>query len=132
MTTEQRELLSQAQASLQAAKILDAAGHHGFAVSRAYYTMFYVIQALLLGKRLAFSKHSGVHAAFGEHFVKAGIVPSTFHTSLIQAFELRHVGDYGRGRSVTRTESAEQISRAQEFLDLAARLIGPPPPSENP
>ena len=128
MTAEQRELLSQAQASLHAAKILDAAGHHGFAVSRAYYTMFYVVEALLLGKGLAFSKHGGVHAAFGEHFVKAGVATSTFHAFLIQAFELRHVGDYGRGGSVTRTESAEQISRAQEFLDLAARLIGPLPP----
>lgn len=131
MTTEQRELLSQAQASLHAAKLLDAAGH-GFAVSRAYYTMFYVVEALLLGKGLAFSKRSGVHTAFGEHFVKAGLVPSRLHTSLIQAFELRHVGDYGRVRSVTRTDSAEQIGRAQEFLDLAGRLIGPLPPAENP
>lgn len=130
MRHELRELLLQARASLEAARILDRAGHHGFAVSRAYYTMFYVAEALLLEKGLAFSKHSGVHAAFGEHFVKTGVVPSTYHAWLIKAFELRHVGDYGKRSAVTQSEAVEQIQRAQGLLDLAASLIGPLPPPD--
>ncbi len=72
MMSEQADLLVQARDSRAAAKILDAQGYHGFAASRAYYTMFYIAEAFLLGRELAYSRHSGVHAAFGERFVKKG------------------------------------------------------------
>jgi uncharacterized protein (UPF0332 family) len=62
MTDEQRRLVEQARESLDAAKVLQEAGHHGFAASRAYYAMFYIAEALLLGKGLSFSKHAAVHA----------------------------------------------------------------------
>ena len=89
--------------------------------------MFYVAEAILLSKGLAFSKHSGVHSAFGQQFVKSGVVPAKFHRYLLRGMEVRHSGDYGRGKQVTRREAAEQISRAKEFLELAERLIGPIP-----
>ncbi|MGH7233198.1 MAG: HEPN domain-containing protein, partial [Nitrospiraceae bacterium] len=81
---------------------------------------------------LAYSKHTGVHTGFGEHFIKTGIVQQQFHTELIEAFELRHVGDYAIERTVTKAEADEQIRRAQEFLDLAARLIGSLPKPNKP
>ncbi len=127
MMPEQAALLVQARDSLAAARILDAQRYHGFAASRAYYTMFYVAEALLLVNGLAFSKHSGVHAAFGEHFVKTGVVPREFQRYLIRGMEVRHAGDYGRGRDVTPAEAAEQIAHAEQFLALAERLIGPIP-----
>jgi uncharacterized protein (UPF0332 family) len=65
MIPEQRDLLIQARDSLEAAKLLTQGGHHGFAASRAYYTMFYVAEAFLIGEGLSFSKHFAVHAAFG-------------------------------------------------------------------
>lgn len=130
MMPEQEDLLLQARDSIAAAKILQAGGHHGFAASRAYYAMFYIAEAFLLGKGLAFSKHSEVHAAFGEHFAKTGLVPSEFHRYLIRGMEVRHAGDYGRARKVTLEEAAEQIVRAEQFLELAERLIGPLPSSD--
>jgi uncharacterized protein (UPF0332 family) len=92
--------------------------------------MFYVAEAFLLGKGLAFSKHSGVHAAFGEHFAKAGIVQPEFHRYLIRGMAVRHAGDYGKARKVTPEETAEQITHAEQFLELAEQLIGPLPPTE--
>jgi uncharacterized protein (UPF0332 family) len=131
MMSEQADLLRQAHDSLAAAKLLDAQGYHGFAASRAYYTMFYIAEAFLLGQGLAFSRHSGVHAAFGEHFVKTGIVPSEFHRHLIRGMEVRHAGDYGRGRTtVTPQETSQQIAHADEFFTLAERLIEPLPPPD--
>ena len=91
MMSEQADLLRQAHESLAAAKLLDAQGYHGFAASRACYTMFYIAEAFLLGQGLAFSRHSGVHAAFGERIVKTGIVPSEFHRYPIRGMEVRHV-----------------------------------------
>jgi uncharacterized protein (UPF0332 family) len=131
MMSEQADLLVQARDSLAAAKILDAQGYHGFAASRAYYAMFYIAEAFLLGRELAYSRHSGVHAAFGEHFVKTGVVPPEFHRYLIRGMEVRHAGDYGRGSTtVTPDEASEQIAHAEEFLRLGERLIGPLSPSD--
>jgi len=83
MNQEQQDLLSQAQNSLEAAKLLHANGYFGFAASRSYYAMFYVAQAFLIGKGLAFSRHSAVCSAFGKHFVKTGIISSKFHQYLM-------------------------------------------------
>jgi uncharacterized protein (UPF0332 family) len=59
MMPEQVALLQKAQDSLRGARLLAGDGLYDFAVSRAYYTMFYAAEALLLGQRLSFSKHSG-------------------------------------------------------------------------
>jgi uncharacterized protein (UPF0332 family) len=61
MKAGQLDLLRKAKESLRAAKLMDQQGYHHFAASRAYYTMFYIAEAFLLGKGLAFSKHSAVH-----------------------------------------------------------------------
>jgi uncharacterized protein (UPF0332 family) len=71
-------LLVKARRSIKAAERLLHAGDYDFAISRAYYGMFYVAQAMLLTRDLRRSKHSGVIAAFQEHFVKPGEVPDHF------------------------------------------------------
>ncbi|BFU96895.1 MAG: hypothetical protein NTNFB02_36170 [Nitrospira sp.] len=89
-------------------------------------------EALLLGQGLSFSKHSAVLAAFGERLAKPGLVPSQFHKYLLDGDDSRHVGDYDLGPGLSDLEAAEQIRRAQQFLDLAARLIDPLPASGSP
>jgi uncharacterized protein (UPF0332 family) len=79
--------------SLRAARLLAQEGFFDFAVSRAYYTMFYAAEALLLKESLSFSKQSAVIAAFGRHFVKAGHVSPDFHRYLIEGMDSRNVGD---------------------------------------
>jgi uncharacterized protein len=49
MRPEQADLLVKAQQSLEAARVMEERGYHDFAASRAYYTMFYLAEALLLG-----------------------------------------------------------------------------------
>jgi uncharacterized protein (UPF0332 family) len=123
MTKQQQALVQQARESLDAAKLLTDAGHHGFAAARAYYSMFYVAEAFLAGKDLSFSKHSGVIAAFAQHFTQTKVVPEEFHRHLIRGMEIRHVGDYDCPGSVSAEEARIQIARAQEFLELAERLL---------
>ena len=128
MMPEQAHLLLEAKRSLEAAKDLRRLGYAGFSASRAYYTMFYVAEAFLLGNGLAFSKHSGVHSGFGKHFIKTGIVPAEFQKFLRSGMEVRHAGDYGAGtKIVTDKEDETQIGHAERFLELAQRLIGPLP-----
>ena len=123
MNQEQQNLLSQAQNSLEAAKLLYTNGYSGFAASRAYYAMFYVAEALLINKGLSFSKHSAVCSAFGKYFVKTGIVSSKFHQYLIKGMEVRHAGDYGKAESVTPESAKEQIAHAEEFLKMGEKLL---------
>lgn len=61
-----------ARRSLLAAERLLRDGDHDFALSRAYYAMFYAAQALLLMRDVRRSKHSGVIAAFNEQFIQTG------------------------------------------------------------
>lgn len=83
------------------------------------------------GKGLAFSKHSAVHAAFGEHFVRTGIVPAELHRYLIHGMELRLTGDYDYTKEVSAEEADEQIANAEQFLEAATKILGPIPDSES-
>ncbi|NEZ63677.1 HEPN domain-containing protein [Leptolyngbyaceae cyanobacterium CCMR0082] len=124
MTDEQRELLLKAQQSLEAAQLLLSKNFADYATSRAYYSMFYVAQAFLEGKGMAFSKHSAVIAAFGREFAKTQQVPVKFHRYLIEAQALRTTGDYGQLNALTPEQAAEEINHAEEFLMFAHQALG--------
>jgi uncharacterized protein (UPF0332 family) len=124
MSEDQQELVEEARDSIKAARILQQNLYPGYAASRAYYAMFYLAQAFLEGEGLAFSRHSAVIAAFGQHFARTGRVPAHFHKYLIEAQALRQSGDYGQRHAVTLQQAQTQIERAEEFLALATALPG--------
>ena len=74
MIGEQSALLQKAKDSLKAAESLMNQKFYDFAISRAYYTMFYIAEALLIKEGLSFSKHSAVIAAFGKQFQNSKIM----------------------------------------------------------
>ena len=123
MNEEQKLLLQKALESLQAAQLLTDENLYGFAASRAYYTMFYIAQAFLLGEELAFSSHAGVIGAFGKEFARTSRLPAKFHRYLIDAAQLRAEGDYSTARKVTAQEASEVIQQATEFIHLAESEI---------
>lgn len=123
MTPEQAALFDKARDSLRAAQLLAEDGLYDFAASRAYYAMFYVAQAFLLGESLTYSRHSAVISAFGQRFAKTGRVPKEFHRYLIEGQESRNVGDYDTGPGLNKSQAREQISRARKFVRLGERLI---------
>ena len=63
---------------LQAAKSNLQQSFYGVAITRAYYAMFYAASALLASEGISRSKHSGVHSAFGERFVKGGPIEAEY------------------------------------------------------
>lgn len=126
MTEAQQALLAESERSIQASSLLASQGFYGYAVSRAYYAMFYVAEAFLLDKGLTFSRHAAVIAAFGQHFAKSARAAGTYHRNLIEAFEMRQASDYASSIEVTSAQCQVQISRAREFLDLACKQLGKP------
>lgn len=127
MTEDQLELLQKARQSLSAARLLLAGGYPEYAASRAYYTMFYIAEAFLEGEGMSFSRHSAVIAAFGQYFARTARVPVEFHRFLIEAQALRNAADYGQLNAVTVDQATQQLTRAEQFLELAENLIGPLP-----
>lgn len=93
------------------------------AIARAYYAMFYTSEALLFERGLTFGKHSGVHAAFGQHFAKPGLLDAKYHQWLLNAFERRIIADYGVDEAILAEEAIEAIERASEFLVAARRYL---------
>lgn len=123
MTPDQEGLLGKARRNIRSAKMLLADGDCDTAVSRAYFAMFYVAEAILLSKGLAYSKHSAVIAAFGKEFAKPGVLPAEFHAHLREAAEARNISDYQVGSLLTEEATAQHISRAEELLVAAERLL---------
>ena len=130
MKAEYADILKRASQSIEAAELLRTQALYGFAVSRAYYAMFYLAEALRLSKGLAFSKHSAVIAAFGEHFAKPKVLNPIFHQHLIEAVEKRQLGDDAFQAEIEPADAKGQIERARAFLQAAqAWLEQQPSPS---
>ncbi|CAN5886804.1 hypothetical protein BH24DEI2_BH24DEI2_13160 [soil metagenome] len=81
--------------------------------------MFYTATALLLGKGLAFKRHSAVIAAFGREFAKSDKTWQVHHQSLIRAEGLRLEGDYDFYAQTDPNELKDILGRAKTFLDAA-------------
>ncbi len=123
MTAEQLALLAKARQSLHATRVLRDEGLFEISIARAYYTMFYLVQSLLIGKGLTFSKHGATHSAFGLHFIKAGVVEPKFHRYLLDSFDLRITDDYEATTTLDLAQAEEQIAHAEEFLAMTETLL---------
>ena len=106
----------------KAEKFLDTAEHalntedYDSCVSRCYYAMFFMAEAVLLTKGLRASSHKGVISLFGGHFVKTGIFGRESGKALNDAYDKRLVGDYGVGFTVVREDAKDLLEIAQDFV----------------
>ena len=116
MTPEQRSLLNKAQKSLDASQELMEKGFYDFAISRAYYAMFYVAEALLDQEGLSFSSHAAVIGAFGKHLARTGKVPVELHRQLIDAQSQRTSADYDSFLELSQIDAETVIQQAQGFI----------------
>jgi uncharacterized protein (UPF0332 family) len=124
MIPEISELLERARLSQKAAANLLRDGFPGFAASRAYYSMFYAAQALLLSKDMSFSSHSAVIAAYGKEFAKTKLLNPEFHRLLLEAQDKRNIGDYGMIGGIDDTEAQEILGCwSKKFLKAAEKYF---------
>ena len=123
MKPETKALLEKAGKSLEAAEILYRDGFLDFAASRAYYSLFYIAQAFLIEDDLSYSSQAAVISAFGKYYAKTGKVNARFHRYLLDAQDIRNVGDYGIGSGVTAEQVSDILAWAKEFLEAAEGLL---------
>ena len=120
---EQEVLLEKARENIKAARILIRENLADIAASRTYYAMFYIAEALLLSRDLAFSSHSAVIAAYGKEFARTKILDPKFHRYLIASLDTRLTGDYGVETSVSLIEAGQLTEWAEEFLKAAETYL---------
>ena len=120
-----RDLVAKAARSLAAAERLLEQGDCDFAVSRAYYAMFYVACALLLTRDVRRSRHSAVLAAFNREFIQSGDLPAELFGLLRDGFEDRAEGDYGLV-AISREQASAGIEAARRFVAAITRRLTRP------
>jgi uncharacterized protein (UPF0332 family) len=119
-----QRLLELADESHQAAKVMIDNGFVRFSAAQAYYTMFYLVEALLLSKGLTFSSHSAVIAAYGKEFAKTGVLDPKFHHYIIVTQKRREIGHYGsEHEEVTEEEARESFHWAGEFIEAVKAYL---------
>jgi len=85
-------------------------------VNRIYYAMFYAVNALLITKGLASSKHSGVIALFNREIVKKGLIERRFGKFYSDMLTNRQEGDYKDFVKFEREDVEEWLQKAEEFI----------------
>lgn len=120
---EIKSFIERAERYLRSAKLLLQDGDYASSISRSYYLMFYLAEALLLTKNLSFSSHQGVISAFGKNFVKTGIFEKEFSKILAQSFEKRQLAEYETGLEISQEETEELLNKAEKFLKKARKYL---------
>lgn len=123
MKEESGLLLLRAEEAIESADLLLKEGYLADSISRAYYAMFYITEALLNEKGLSFSKHGNVHGAFGEHYVKTGIFDKKYHKWLLEAFNRRIASDYDVSARFQSSSVKTMIDQAWDFLQAAKTYL---------
>jgi hypothetical protein len=102
--------------SLRAAEIMLENSMLTFSMNRVYYAMFYAVQALLVSRKVSFSKHGQVKSYFNREMIKRGIFPTEMGRLYNKAFEYRQKFDYVDFSSPDREMVAEYLEKAKGFV----------------
>ena len=123
MKESTQQLMLNAEETLHAAEILFKEEYLRDAVNRAYYSVFYIAEALLNEKDLRYSKHGTVHGAFAQHFIKTKLFDEKYHKLLTRSFRRRMLGDYDEVTRFTSEEVMQILEQATDFLDAAKEYL---------
>lgn len=116
-------LQEKSKRSLNAAKDLHAKGNYDFAISRVYYAMFYIAEALLLMKEKNYSSHSALIAGFFENYIRNGLLQRKFHSILSEAYGLREKVDYDWDHLPSKDTSQRILLKCEEFFEATERFF---------
>ena len=120
---EINKLIIKAEKNIEIAEKLFEIGYFDVAISRIYYSFFYIAKALLLSKGFEFYKHSAVISFFNKEFIKEKIFDYKYFQIFNELFELRQESDYGLDNEFEKKDVREYIEKAKEFLDEAKRYL---------
>jgi uncharacterized protein (UPF0332 family) len=110
-------LIARADRAIKSAELLLQETDYDSSISRSYYAMFYMTEAVLLTKKLKFSSHKSVIMLFNQNFIKAGIFNPITGRRLSKTFEKRLLSDYSIESQITREDAYESVQWVKEYID---------------
>lgn len=114
--SEISKLLNLSSEDLDTAELLYKSQRYRSCISRAYYAVYYVSQALLLSEGIETSTHRGVIKLINLHFVKTGRVNSNISKLLSDTYDLRQSGDYSTDFVADEIVANRAITDAKTFI----------------
>lgn len=94
------------------------------AVSRAYYSMFYAAQSLLVLHGIeGLHRHEGVNNKFAEFFVKTGKVPKEIFKTMGRLEQYRYKADYDPSATFESEDIEKYIHNSEIFINTVEEII---------
>ena len=87
------------------------------ALNRAYYSVFHLMNTLLLLDGFNFKSHSAVIAKFRERYVKTKIFDRNISAIISELYEYRNDSDYTDLFEGSQEETKMQVSNAKIFIE---------------
>ncbi len=117
------DAISKVEKFLKTAELVLKHGDYDTCVSRCYYAMYIMAEAVLLTKGIQASSHKGVISLFGQHFIKTGIFDEELGKAINKAYDRRLYGDYSIGFSITEQIAKEQLETARKFVKVIKKYL---------
>ncbi len=115
--------MARAKETYEDAEILAAKKRWNSVINRLYYAAFYAVIALLLKNNISAITHNGVKTAFGQYFIKNGIIPEEIGKTFSQLFTWRQKGDYDDLFDFTDERVMPYFAQVQQLITIVEKLI---------
>ncbi len=116
-------LLSLAKEELYAAEILLENTLYRACISRAYYSLYHTVQALLAAKNINARTHRGLIQQFGQQFIKTGELSQKLSRTLSETFDLRQLSDYDETIPITQQQAVKTLENVKLFISDATNWL---------
>lgn len=117
MREEISKVIAKAEDFYEDAVYLFKGERYGAAVNRSYYSMFTIIQGLLLGENVFSKTHQGTMVKFHELFIKTGKLPIELGKMLNETFEKRQFGDYDIDAHISYEDAKKVLTNTELFIE---------------
>ena len=108
--------VASAKEALESARILMNVNSYRAANNRAYYAIFYAINAVHALNGVAYKRHKDALANFNKDYVKTEIFPRSLGRKIGHAEDIRHASDYDDFYIAVKSEVEELIDTATELI----------------
>ena len=115
--------LAKAADTLQDANLYFNSATLSSTVNRLYYAVFYAVNALLLSRGLASSKHAGVRSLFNREFVKTNLIDKDLGRFFSDIYDSRQEGDYKDFVEFEKNDVSAWLEKAEAFIARIQELI---------
>jgi len=115
--------ISRAKEAIEEVEVLKKAKKYNAAVTRVYYGVFYVIDALSLTDKFSTPKHSQLIGYFNKNHVKQKVIDPNIGKFLNRAYDLRTKSDYGELVNFTEEEVEEYFKEMKFIFSGGKKLL---------